>query len=473
VLKIAVAEYFQRARQFVRDELWEAQPEPRSPAARALAVLQFGVMIGQGFVKDMLLLRASALTYFTVLSLVPLLAVMVSVADAVGVTGNFAEMVVDRIAAGSPEAQDKILSFVENANFGALGTLGAAVLFLTTVLGISNIERSFNEIWGVQQARTWARRFPDYLAVLVIAPMLAGAALSLATTLKSQVLVQRLLEYPFFATFYTYGLDQVPALVLSLAFAFLIWFLPNMKVRASSALLGGLVAGFLVVAAQNAYLGMSIGMVRAKTLYGSFAQLPLLFVWIYFFWAIVLFGAEVAFAYQNLDLYRREVRGKKAGSAEREAIGLCIALEVARAFHDTREAWDADSLADALKVPVRTVRDVLRHLEAAGIVAERGGDDREDDFQLGRPAEKILVTDVIACLRGAREPMRGDEAITGPVESLLAALNEGEAKGAAGQTMADLLSAVRPDPVRTPETVRSARDAPPMGASVDPPGTRG
>jgi membrane protein len=190
----------------------------------------------------------------------------------------------------------------------------------------------------------------------------------------------------------------------------------------------------------------------------------LLFVWVYFFWAIVLFGAEVAFAYQNLDLYRRQVRGRKAGPAEREAIGLCIALEVARAFRDAREPWNADALAEALKVPVRTVRDVLRHLEAAGIVAERGGQDREDEFQLGRPAEAIPVTDVIDCLRGSREPMRADAAIAQPVESLLAALDEGETKSAAGRTVADLLTEVRPN--------RSAEVAL-AGASVDPSGARG
>jgi membrane protein len=440
-LKFA-AQYLKRAERFVRDEMWDVQPEPRSAAARALGLLQFAVMIGQGFVKDFLLLRASALTYFTVLSLVPLLAVMVSMADALGVTGNFAEAVVDRIAAGSPEAKERILGFVENVNFRALGTLGAVVLFLTTVLGISNIERSFNEIWGVQKGRSWARRFPDYLAAMVIASLLAGVALSLATTLKSQSLVQRLLEFPVFSTLYTYGLKQVPAVVLSLAFAFLIWFMPNTKVRPGAALLGGFVAGVLVVMAQNLYLGLSFGMARAQTLYGSFAQLPLLFVWIYCFGAIVLFGAEIAFAYQNLELYRREVRGKGAGPAEREAIGLGIALEVARAFRDGRSPWNADRLADALRVPVRTVRDVLRHLEHAGIVAETGGDNRGEGFQLGRPAVKIQVTDVIRCLRGEREHMLGDEAIARPVDALIAAMNEGEAKGAGGQTLEDLLTEV-------------------------------
>ena len=91
-----IVEAFQRAGRFVREELWETQPDLAAPARWALSLLQFAVMIGQGFVKDMLLLRASALTYFTVLSLVPLLAVMVSIANAVGVTGNFAEAIVDR-----------------------------------------------------------------------------------------------------------------------------------------------------------------------------------------------------------------------------------------------------------------------------------------------------------------------------------------------------------------------------------------
>jgi membrane protein len=442
-LKSSFADSIDRALGFVREEMWDAEPEPRTPAARGLAVLQFGVMVGQGFVKDSLLLRASALTYFTVLSLVPLLAVMVSIADAVGVTGNFAAMIVDRIAAGSPDAQAKILGFVENVNFAALGTLGAATLFLTTVLGISNIEGSFNKIWGVKEGRSWARRFPDYLAAMVIASMLAGVALSLATTLKSQSLVQRLLEFPIFSTFYKYGLEQVPALVLSLAFAFLIWFMPNTKVKPASALLGGVVAGVLVVLAQNLYLGMSFGMARAQTLYGGFAQLPLLFIWIYFFWAIVLFGAEVAFAYQNLELYRREVRGRSAGSAEREAIALGIVLEVGRAFRDGGRSWTADGLADALKVPVRTVRDILHHLESAGIVAQKGGQDREDDFLLGRPAERIPLTEVIRSLRGDRVRIRGDEAVAAPVETLLSAMAEGEAKGAGGQTLAELLGEVR------------------------------
>jgi membrane protein len=400
-------------------------------------------MIAQGFVRDRLLLRASALAYFTVLSMVPLLAIAVAIVGSLGVGGELARLAVGQIAAGSPGAQAYILGLIENANFRGLGTLGAVTLFLTTVLGISNIEGALNGIWGVQQGRPWTRRLPDYLAVLVVAPLLLGAALSLATTLRNEWLVQRLLEVPGFATAWELGLRHAPTLVLAAGFAFLYVFLPNTPVRLGSAALGGLVAGVLVTLAQDAYLGFSIGAARAHTLYGTFAQLPLLLVWIYVFWAIALFGAEVAFAHQNLPLYRREVHGRVAGPAEREAVGLRIALEVARGFRDAAPPWTADALSEALGVPVRTVRGVLADLASARVVVALDGR-QSGGWQLGRPAEAILVGDVLGALRGPREAAAGEPALAGAVAALLAELAEAEAKSAGGRSLAEVLAVLPP-----------------------------
>ena len=432
------------AESFLRDGLWRVELEPRTWAARAAWLLQLAVMIAQGFVRDRLLLRASALAYFTVLSMVPLLAIAVSVVGSLGVGEEVARLAVEQIAAGSPEAQTYILGIIEHANFRGLGTLGAVTLFLTTVLGISNIEGALNGIWGVRQFRPWTRRLPDYLAVLVVAPLLLGAALSLATTLRNEWLVQRLLEIPAFSMAWELGLRHAPTLVLATGFAFLYGFLPNTSVRPISAALGGLVAGVLVSVAQNAYLGFSIGAARANALYGGFALLPLLFVWIYLFWAMVLFGAELAFAHQNLPLYRREVRGRVAGSAEREAVGLRIALEVARAFRDAAPPWTADALSEALRVPVRTVRGVLADLESGQVVAALGATERAGSWQLGRPAERIQVSDVLAALRGPREALAGDPPLAGAVGAVLGELTEAEAKGAGGRSLAEVLEAVPP-----------------------------
>ncbi len=441
-MNVTAGDGWARARAFLTEGLWRAEFEPRTWTARGVALLQFGVMVGEGFVRDRLLLRASALTYFTVLSLVPLLAIVSAILTALGVTENVVGGIIEQIAAGAPGAAQKIEEFVGNVNFAGLGTLGAATLFLTSVLGISNIERALNNIWGVKQERAWSRRLPDYLAVLVVAPLLLGTALSIATSLKSQWILQRLLESALFERVYHLGLSQAPTLVLTGAFGFLYWFLPNTRVRPAAALLGGLVAAVLVNAAIGIYVGMSIGATRANALYGGFALLPLLFVWIYVFWALVLFGAEIAFAYQNLELYRREVRGARPGPAEHEAIGLRIALEVGLAFRDARDPWTADGLADALRIPVRTVRDVLRTLQAAHVVAALEGSEREDAYQLGRPAERIAVVAVLAALHGPREPLTGEAAMNRTVETLLAELAEGEVKAAGGQSLADMLAQI-------------------------------
>jgi len=243
---VNVASWVQRGRDFVTEGLWsEDELQSRPFVVRAL---QFSIMVVEGFVRDHLLLRASGLAYFTVLSVVPLLAVAVSIASAVGVGGeNFVDWVVGMLAATSPEAERVIRELVEGASFGGLGTVSAAALFLTTVLAISNVEKAFNGIWGVAKARPLGRRFSDYLAVLVVGPVLGGSALSLTTSMQSQWALRLLLDVPLFASFYHFGLSQLPTLVLALVFAFLYWFLPNTRVRPVSALIGGVPAALLTL----------------------------------------------------------------------------------------------------------------------------------------------------------------------------------------------------------------------------------
>jgi len=449
---VSVAGWLERARSFLSEELWSEHESQRPALIRAL---QFSIMVFEGFVRDELLLRASGLAYFTVLSVVPLLAVAVSIASAVGVgSASFVDWVVGTLAATSPQARATIRGLIEGANFAGMGTLSAAVLFITTVFAIGRLEATFNDIWGVSRARPLGRRFSDYLAVLVVGPLLGGVSLSLTTTMKSQAALQYLLDVPGFATLYAIGLSQLPLVMLTLVLAFLYWFLPNTRVRPVSALLGGVPAAVLTLGAQGLYVEWGVGGARANLFFGSFAALALLFVWIYVFWAIVLFGAEIAFAHQNFHQYRREVRGDPAGPAEREAIGLRIALEVGRRFRDRAAVIDAGELADALHAPVRTVRDVVGRLCAAGILSLRASESKQEDLQLGCPAESIQLVDVLNALRGRRESTGAEAAVAGVVEAVLSELEENAVKGAGGQTLADLLERIPPlprvDPEQTP-----------------------
>jgi membrane protein len=423
-------------RDFLSKTLWEIEPERRSRLS-ALRLLQFSIMLVEGFVRDRLLLRASALSYFTVIALVPLLAVVVAIASAVGIgSSGFIDWLVGTISAGAPGAAGVIRALIERVDFTGFGTLGGAVLFVTTVLGLGTVEGSLNDIWGVASGRSFARRFADYLAVLVVAPLLGGLALSLGSSLQSR--------WPDSLPALPFASDPagawIPIAMLTSAFTFLYWFLPNAGVRVVSAAIGGVFAGIAVTVAQSIYVHFSVGVARADALFGSFALVPLLFAWIYVFWAIVLLGAEIAFAHQNFALYRQEVRSAPATPAEREAIALQIALDVARCFGASEPAPLADALADELQVPVRTVRAVAAQLVDAGILATRVVDATQElGFQLGRPAESITAADVLAAVRGRRKPVASDRATARTAASVLDEIDGAAHKNAGDRTLAELL----------------------------------
>ncbi len=435
---VSAGETWQRVRRFFAEDLWSPAGSPSKLGAAARGALQLLVMLGEGVARDRIWLRATALAYVTALALVPALALAVGVLAALGVSEDVARLAVDRITAGSPGAAEWILRLVSDVNLRSLGTLGAAALFATTVLTLGNVEQALNDIWGVRQQRTWMRRFSDYLTVLVVAPLCLGVALSLRTTLETQWLVQKLLEVPALAQLYHAGLGLAPTLLTLVGFGFLYWFLPNTDVRALSALLGGLVGALLFDAAQSVYLGFNVGVARYGAVFGTFAVLPLFLVWIYVSWGIVLLGAEVAFAHQHLARYRREVRAGPAGAVERERSGLAVALAVARSF-DAGRAPSAEDLSNDLDLPVRAVRDVLADLAGAGIVAPRGGDGREEAFQLGRPATQITLAEVRGALRGPARSERGRGSEAALAAQVVEALEKLHAQGEGARTLAELV----------------------------------
>jgi len=395
----SAAELVDRARQFFFHDLWKMQVDSRSPATLPIRLLQFGYMVVEGFIRDELLLRASALTYIASLSLIPAIVVLLAILKGIGVTEELVAVAIDYLAI--PGARDTVLPYVESVELSGFGTLGAAMLFVTTVLALRHGEHAVNEIWGVVDGRSWTRRFTDYLAVLIVAPVSLTLALSLGTSMQSDPLVGWLLQFKLFEIGYATGLRYAPALLLTGAFTFIYWFLPNTRVRLRSALLGGVVASLLFLAAQAVYVDFNVGAAKYSAFFGAAATVPLLLVWIYVSMSIFLLGSEISFAHQNLATYRREVQGEPPSPAEREVLALCITLEVARAFRDREGISTADSLADRLGASVRPVREVMSVLEREQILSTSTSDEGLSGHQLGRPAADIRLADVLAAVRGA------------------------------------------------------------------------
>jgi membrane protein len=330
---------------------------------------------------------------------------------------------------------------------------------------LRHLEQTLNFIWGVRRERSWMRRFADYLAVLIVAPLFLGAALSMGASFRAGPVLSWLLEFPTFALLYKLGLGQIPHLLLLLGFSFVYWFFPDTRVKITSALLGGFVAALLFTGAQNYYVGLSIGVARYNAFFGGFAAIPLLLVWLYFCWAIVLLGAEVSFAFQNLAHYRLEAAQEGAtGAAERELLATRIAVEVGRGFRDRAPALGADELGDVLGAPIRAVRELLALLDNAGIVSVRSGEERSESYQLGRPAETITVTQILVAVRGERTLEASAQESSAQEASAHRAVNalfenlDGTLYGLTdARTLADLLVEV--------DQVRAEGSAPPVPAA--------
>ncbi|MAJ60460.1 MAG: hypothetical protein CBC48_10905 [bacterium TMED88] len=391
-----------RVRRFVLHDLWHIDLGPRSVTASGFRLMQLGVMIGRGFVQDELLLRASALTYVSALAMMPLLVVAVALIGVVGGQQTVVDFVVDQLTAVSPDARNLIYTRLHQVRIGSLGTVGGTMLVVTSILTLRHLERTLNGIWGIRQGRSWTRRFADYLAVLMVAPVLTAAAVSLATTLQSEAIFHSLLQSEAFSSAYQLSLSLIPHFLLMVAFTFLYWFFPNTQVNPLSALVGGLVAMIFFSFARFLYVDLSIGAARYSVLFGGMVALPLILAWLYVCWAVVLLGAEVSFAHQNLAHYRRELRRVPPGFAERESVALYVALAVARAFVTGRPAPEAGRLSDQIDVPVRAVRNTLGALEEAGVVVKCTVREDEEGYLPGRPVADISVDDVLRAVRGPR-----------------------------------------------------------------------
>jgi len=359
-------------------------------------------------------MRATALSYVTLLSIVPLLAFAFSVMKGLGVQAQL-EGVVGKVAAGQKEVLEQIIGYVEDTNVKALGTVGLVFLIWTVVKTLGTIERSFNEIWGVTQSRSYFRKFTDYVSVLVTAPLLLVAAMSLSGFLQGDVLAR----FPWLGLPARFAIRLMPFVGTWIAFAAIYMFMPNTSVRIRSALVGGVIAGTIWQLAFWLYTTFQVGMAKYNAIYGTFAALPIFMVWLYMSWTIVLFGAEVAWATQNVGTWWEQRRAESASFAAKEEVALRAMTALAVSFYGDGKALSDSAIAHRFKAPTRLVRDVLHTLCDAGLCSQIAGEGGPA-YQPARALERLTPADVLAALR-----TEGDEVDindTGPGADLVAEL---------------------------------------------------
>lgn len=404
-----LASLWVRVRQFWRQGMWRDEGFPGVPplAGNVLIVLFRSVyIIADALQRERIRLRAASLTYVSLLSLVPVLAIAFSVFTAFGglqEAGNeVKKLVVNAIAVQQREVvMDYLDQFIDGANAGGLGAAGSITLFITTVTTLSNIETAFNEIWGVSEARGWIRRIQVYLPLVTLSPVLFGVAFTSIVAAEGSDTVKALVAAaPGLKAVFGLG----PILVYFLLFFALYMFLPNTRVRVGPALAGGLVASVCWVFAQRLFTIYAAKAISYSAIYGSFGAVPITILWIYISWTLVLLGATVSFALQSARTFEPE---REVSAREREQVATRIVLAVAECYANGEGPKPVQQLIDDAYVPPRLGRRLLEALVDGGILLRVLLADEEHGYAPARPLEDTTLGDIVIAIRGvATEPVR-------------------------------------------------------------------
>lgn len=416
----------------------ECDPEAATGIRRMLLkTVQLLGVAGRDFRDDRCLMKASSLSFTTILSLVPFLALAFSVLKGFGVQNRLEPLLLEQVTAGSEEAVSRIIAYINNTNMTSLGAVGLVSLLITVISLFSSIEEAFNGIWGVSETRSLYRKFSDYLSVALLAPLLMLCAISVTTTMQSQALVRWLLETAYVGDLFLFGFRILPYVSIWLALTCFYLFIPNTRVSYKSAVIGGVLAGTLWQIAQWGYIHFQVGIAGYNAIYGTLALLPLVMVWIYTSWLIILYGGEVVCTHQTLRGCRRGVH-LAAHHALLQYLTLCLFRRIGRAFIAGDPPRTVESLAAELDVPERTVRSILDYFSTRGFLASSGGD--RAAFLPARDITRIPVDEVLADLQefGGESGSLPGEARDGAVDSIICRLDRGRGEHLAGMTIREL-----------------------------------
>ncbi len=352
--------------------------------------------ITQGF----LTLQAMSLVYTTLLSLVPLLAVSFSVLKGFGVHNQLEPVLLSALAPlgeRGAEITQRIIGFVDNMQVGVLGSMGLALLIYTVISLIQKIEEAFNYTWRVPTQRSFTQRFSRYLSVLMVGPVLFFSAVGLSASVRSNAFVQAVLAIEPMGTLLEWAGRLIPYLMISLAFAFIYVFVPNTRVRLTSAMIGALVAGFLWQSVGWLFAHFMVSSTRYTAIYSGLAILILFMIWVYIAWLILLIGASIAFYHQHPEYLTIRSRDLRLSNRLRERLALLVAGHVARAYETGAPAWTNEALAAALGVPKPNTERMLYMLQEQGFITGTAADPPR--FMPARAPESIRVKDLLNAVR--------------------------------------------------------------------------
>ena len=390
---------------FIRLDIWRIRLEDL-PFGRSFLIKQLRIIILaiRGFNEDRCLLRASSLTFYTLLSIVPVAAMFFGVAKGFGFEKRLETQLFERFP-GQEEVLSQVIRFsnslLEQTRGGLIAGIGLLVLFWSVLKVLGHIEMALNDIWEIKKQRSWGRKFSDYLSIMLISPILvlmSGSATVFITTRVTQI-TQEVEMLGAVGPLISFLLKYTPYVLIWALFTILYIIMPNTKVHFKAGLLGGVVAGTLYQIAQGAYISFQIGAAKFNAIYGSFAALPLFLMWVQISWWIVLFGAELSFANQNVNTYEYEPDSLKVSPGFKKLLTLQIVHLLIKKFANGDRPLTDIQISGQLEIPIRLVHSILFDLVASDLVSEiRTETDKEFAYQPACDINTMTIQFVLAAL---------------------------------------------------------------------------
>ncbi len=376
---------------FFKEEVWSNDLTSTS-RRRTFLIRQVRIYIlaFKGFFEDRAAVRAGALTYFTMLSIVPVFAIILFIARNFGFEERLLEMIHNNMH-GQEAVMEWLVNMVDNllqqTKGGIMLGVGGVILFWSVLQVLNNVEASFNDIWQIRKPRSPMRKFSDYLAILILSPFAIGLSGRFIVSIQSVAS-----DYEVIRPLAGFLITAIPYLSIWLFFTLLFIVMPNTKVKFKYALVAGIISGTVAMIFQFLYKELQIGAFRFNTLYGSIAAIPLFLLWMQITWLIVLMGAELSFAYQNIENYEFEGDALKLSHNNKRILTLLISYHIIKNFEEGGKPRTTYMLSHELGIPIRLVNQLVDELVDGGILAELAADNpKEHSYQPAVDINKITV----------------------------------------------------------------------------------
>ncbi|MBT8444092.1 MAG: YihY family inner membrane protein [Gammaproteobacteria bacterium] len=379
--------------------LWSPKLDNLPQSGQLLVrVVRFLYAIIRDVISGNFTLRAAGLVYVTILSIVPVLAIVFSIMKGFGVHRQLEPLLYNFLAplgAKGAELTEQVIGFVDNVQGNVLAGAGLILLFFTTISMAQKVEDSFNFVWRVDQSRSIAQRITEYLSLILIVPVVMVTAIALLASFRSTAIVQELESFQAVSETVLVIGKLAPYGMIVLLFTVAYWFLPNTRVRFFPALMGGLAGGLLWVSAGGLFTAFVVSSTRTLSIYATFAIVIMALIWLYLSWLILLVGALVSFYVQNPQHLRLGYRPVSLGSRQREQTALGLMLSAAKAFREGARQPTTGEVAESAGLPTLVVLPVLQRLVAAKLLNRTS----KDQLYPQRDPATIRLIDIINAVR--------------------------------------------------------------------------